>query len=182
MKDTSLEELSALIDGNLPKEAVDRLIDLLIKDASMRAAWMRYHLMSDALGNHLPQSICLNLAKGISLALAREPIFTAPKQRSFTFSRVIPIAGLAIAASVAGITLLGVQRIYKEDQTPQESLSVAEQPVLHPLPVSTMRWNGQPSSPSRLNSYLLNHNRYNPSLSMQGVSPYVRIVSYETSP
>jgi sigma-E factor negative regulatory protein RseA len=180
MKDTSLEELSALIDGDLPQEAVDRLIDLLTKDASMRAAWMRYHLMSDALRNHLPQSICLNLAKGVSLALAREPIFTAPKQRSF--SRVIPIAGLAIAASVAGITLLGVQRIYKEDQTPPEPLPVAEQPVLHSLPVSTMRWNGQPSSPSRLNSYLLNHNRYNPSLSMQGVSPYVRIVSYETSP
>jgi negative regulator of sigma E activity len=180
MKDTSLEELSALIDGDLPQEAVDRLIDLLIKDASMRAAWMRYHLMSDALGNHLPHSICLNLAEGVSLALAREPVFAAPKQRSF--SRMIPIAGLAIAASVAGITLLGVQRIYKEDQTPPESLSVAEQPVLHSLPVSTMRWNGQPSSPSRLNSYLLNHNRYNPSLSMQGVSPYVRIVSYETSP
>src|ERR687887_1354152 len=102
MKDTSLEELSALIDGNLPQEAVDRLIDLSIKDESMRAAWMRYHLMRDALRNYLLQGICLNLAKRVSLALAREPIFAAPKQRSF--SRMIPLAALAIAASVAGIT------------------------------------------------------------------------------
>ncbi len=180
MNDKSLEELSTLIDGCLPKEAAQRLIDLSIRDTEVRAAWIRYHLIGDALRNTLPKSTSLDLARSISRALEQEPIVLAPKR--WSLRGVIPIAGLAMAASVAVVVVLSLHKADKGTREP-ELKPIAEQAPINPLPVSTVRWDSQPSSPSpRLNSYLLNHNQYNSSLSlsMQGVSPYVRIVSYES--
>lgn len=180
MNEESLEELSALIDGCLPKEAVYRLLDLSIRDPNMQAAWMRYHLIGDALRYNLPKNTSLDLARRVSLVLEREPTLLAPRQRPW--KGVIPIVGLAIAASMAVVAVLSLQRVDKGTGEPG-SQQVAEQETLNTLPVSTVRWDSQPSPPSpRLNSYLLNHNQYNSSLSlsMQGVSPYVRIVSYES--
>ena len=183
MSDKNLEDLSALIDGYLSQQAAYRLIDLSITDPTLRAAWTRYHLIGDALRYNLPKKTRLDLAKQVSSALESEPILLVPRQRSWRGA--IPIAGLAIAASVAMVAVLG---LYKADRGAigPEPQQVAQQTIIratNTLPVSTVRWDNQPSSPpSRLNSYLLNHNQYNSGLglSMQGVSPYVRIVSYES--
>lgn len=179
MNDKSLEELSALIDGCLPKEAAQRLIDLSVRDTDVRAVWMRYHLIGDALRNNLPKNTNLDLARQISRILEQEPTVLARKGPSLR-RMLLPIAGLAMAASVAMVAVVSLQKVDKNTSEPELKPITEQAPIINPLPVSTVRWDSQPSSPSpRLHRYLLNHNQYNSSLSMQGVSPYVRIVSYE---
>jgi hypothetical protein len=84
------------------------------------------------------------------------------------------LAGLAVAASVAVIAVLGVQQTRTPDAVPG-AVQVAANP---PAPASTERAEVQAQNGNRLNAYLVNHSEYAASSGIPGISPYVRIVSY----
>ncbi len=156
------EQLSALLDGECASVEVELALRRLAKDLELKACWQRYHLISDALKNNLPETINSGFPDRIRQAIEETPpIATAP----FSWRR--PVIGWGLAASMALVALFGVQ-IY---QSNSEALRLAEQAA------SDLRDREQAS---RLSSYLVNHNEYASMNSVHRVLPYVRIVGYET--
>ncbi len=158
------EQLSALLDGECASVEVELALRRLAKDLELKECWQRYHLISDALKNNLPETINSGFSDRI-----RQAIEEAPPIATTPFSWRRPLFGLGLAASVALVALFGVQ-IYQSNSE-SEALRLAEQAAsdLHDR-----------KQASRLSSYLVNHNEYASMNSVHGVLPYVRMVGYET--
>jgi sigma-E factor negative regulatory protein RseA len=177
MSESLNEQVSACVDGESDASETALLLRRLSQDDSLRTRWARYHLISDALKNNLPEQPSLTLANRIHQAVAQE---TTP-QRRFSAARLLkPAAGFAIAASVAALAVFAVRSLPTATvpaQT-QQLASVAAAPQ-YPRDQGT-RWDRtQPEVAARLNAYMLNHSGHAETAGMQAVIPYVRIVGYD---
>jgi sigma-E factor negative regulatory protein RseA len=178
------EDISALVDGEIEEADAHRIVDELIADPALVAEWSRYHLISDALREKAPAVPVGDLALRVSQAIAAEPAILADvvplRPATPAASRWKPLAGLALAASVATVAILGARNWDAGPAGPQ----VAQAPA--PATAQTvavqsgkMRWDVKGRSvENRLNSYLVNHSEYLNN-GMQGMLPYARIVSYD---
>jgi sigma-E factor negative regulatory protein RseA len=184
------EVLSALVDGELSAEDESRLLDQVVKDASLRRRWSTYHLIGDVMRKHVIDQQPLKdrldpVADGVI------PTRTvAPRGRG----GLGPLAGLSLAASVALLAILGIfaatdgndGNLEVAQDSPGIQIPVASGP--EPAPViagavgvdlARMTWNdATPSVTNRLNGYLVHHNEYL-SNGMRGMLPYARIVAYD---
>ncbi len=112
--DPSGEQLSSLVDGEFDEAMdVEQHLDHLIEDREARHRWERYHLIGDALKRNLPPIIDNQLASRVMAELENEPTVLAPSRTKLFLGK--QMAGLAVAASVATVAVLGVQFMYKED-------------------------------------------------------------------
>lgn len=176
------EQLSALIDGELSDHEMDQVLDALERDEEMRGQWSRYHLISDSIRSTAANVSVTDLAERIRSAIADEPAILAPPRKSSRFIK--PLAGFAIAASVAIVAVIGIQQPGQSGVLPLPvavvQLSASGQPRAPAATViQRVRWNvAQPVVETRLNSYLINHNE-RLSTGMYGILPYVRIVGYD---
>ena len=173
MKERLHEQLSALVDDELVDAEQALLVRQLGADTALRERLARYQIISDALQSHLPPRVDAGFHKGIQAALQEEPAVHAEAPR-FT-GLVKPVAGLAVAASVAVVAVLSLQSIRNE---PSSTPAMASAPVaqdylradIRPLPASS------PQAPQSLDAYLVNHNEYAVN---RGMLPYVRLVGHE---
>lgn len=125
------ERISRLIDGDLPLDAKSDY-----QTTEQQALWGRYHLIGDALRHEVPPVVSLDLASCVSAALAQEPAILAPRisllhrLRPGVVHALRSGGQLAIAASVAAVTILGVRyHQMGQDET------VMPSPVLNTVPV-----------------------------------------------
>lgn len=185
MSESIKEHLSAFIDGEHEDE---HLLDVLIRDKDMKQTWSRYHLIGDCLRDNLPEHISNDhISNSVKNSLQNEPTVLAPKTKQFDFK---PFAGLAIAASVAMVAVLGIQSgneinpaatgapaIANSIGTGVESFNFAEAQVLP----AAVKQSDTPEhlTNERLNEYLMNHNTYRSNGGVNGVIPYVRMVTIE---
>lgn len=121
MSETKKEQLSAFMDNEVDGLNKD-IADDLLKDPELLDAWSRYHLISDSLKQGLPERIDRNLAKNVSDTLRNEPAIVAPHRSSHAYIK--PVAGFAIAASVAALAILGIQQqqLGGPHEAPQDTL------------------------------------------------------------
>ncbi|MBI3344655.1 MAG: sigma-E factor negative regulatory protein [Gammaproteobacteria bacterium] len=185
------EHISALMDGELNEAETGRLLDQLQRDAGLRMCWTRYHLISDALRSDLTCHIKHNVASRVIQALESEPTHLSPRRLTPHPSRLTPhifkpLAGLAVAASIAAVAVLGLQTtapLQTASPVNLAGLSGAAPVAQVSSAAGRSRWSaGRPSVESKLDIYLANHNQYSMSTEMQGMLPYARIVGYETNP
>ncbi len=161
------------MDGELDSAHASRVFDEITRNADLRAAWSRYHLMSDAMRDQLAPSAPADFAERMRAALASEPPMAA--RRRLRASLAKPVAGLALAASVAALAILGVNVLRSE--RPSTPATVVAQRA--PADGGSLRWNvGQPGVEARLNGYLVSHSEYLGN-GLRGLLPYARIVGYE---
>jgi sigma-E factor negative regulatory protein RseA len=117
------EQLSAFVDDELNHTAVDPLIKKLTQDAELKQRWQNYHLIGDTLRGSGTGSVPLSagFADLVMQALESEPTVLAPKStvRSHASPMTKRLAGVAIAASVATIAVLGVQGLYQSPESSQ---------------------------------------------------------------
>ena len=193
MSEYKKQQISSLMDDESMHESSDVIHELGSHD-ELRHTWLRYHLIGDCLRGNLPEKVDLKLAERIGQAITAEPSILAPGRHT-TYMK--PVLGFAIAASVAMVAIMGLQHtntdpsfsIPSQPIALQQSVSSNQQvagnytkqgnrqqvqPVQH-IPAST-----QINAGSRLNRYLVNYNEYRANAGMQGILPYVRIISYET--
>ncbi len=177
MSDSLNEQVSACVDGESDVTERALLLRRLSQDDGLRSRWARYHLISDALKNNLPEQPSLSLADRIHQAVAQE---TTP-QRAFSAARLLkPAAGFAIAASVAALAVFAVRSL-PTATSPAQTQQLASVAV----PAQQLRFQGthwdraQPEVAARLNTYMLNHSGHAETAGMQSVLPYVRIVGYD---
>lgn len=181
------EKVSALMDGDLAGNDAQDVIHDLKQSAELRQCWERYHLIGDALRNNLPPVVRHDLASRISAAIEADtsqplspvvPFVPRQKNKPTPFF-LKPLAGLAIAASVAAVAVVSfdmggdvVPAVQTMAAAPVQMQGVNRLPVsVTPLVVD------EAAAQSRLNDYLVNHSQY--STVMQGeMLPSARIVGY----
>jgi sigma-E factor negative regulatory protein RseA len=164
------EKISALMDGELERHEAAGALNGLAQEGEPRDAWRTYHLIGDAMRDTRPLSS--SFAARVSERLAKEPTVLAPGRiapRPF----ITRWQALSAAASVAAVALVGWVAF-----GPQQQAAV---PVAQQAPVETAQVK-QVAPPDAANDYLLAHQGYSPRNSLQGVAPYVRMVSGETGP
>ena len=196
----SNERLSAFVDGELEDPARDGIVDALYEDPELRRTWERFHLIGDAMRGTGPVPGADAIARDVGATLAGESVVRLkPRARR---SRLHPLAGLGIAAAIAGIAVLGLHRLdgggvqppqiadasrpesaavsalAAPDRSEVHVASVAERPA--GTKASRLQWSGvAPDAEARLNAYLVSHNEYAGD-GVRGVLPYVRIVGYQS--
>lgn len=178
----SNEQISALVDGE--GEAGERqcAIDQLLSDSAQQSAWQRYHIIGDTLrANRETLGSEADKATSANVVPIRT---TAPANK--TSSR-LPLAGLAIAASVAVLAVVVVLKAPSDNS--QQFDVAAKAPVASITPASVaLTPAATPPAQSahnalreqRLNGYLVNFNEQRARVGVRGVHPYVRIVGFET--
>lgn len=186
MIDKRLEALSALMDGEADETDAGALGGWS-RDEGMRGVWGRYHVISDCLRGNLPRYLDPALTNRISVALRNEPAIVAAPDRAARHAWLKPLVGMAIAASVATLALIGIQMNRTDSAGAQ---AVAQAPVSHggsggQINLALGRDSARvlrPATPmseanSRLNRYLINHNEQRTNNAVQGMPPYVRIIA-----
>ncbi len=177
MSDDVREKLSALVDGELSDAEAVHLLDRMSHDNALKDVWERYHLVSDVLRNHLSPVTSVDLVARVRHAIDDEPIILRPPKR--TRDPVWkPVAGFALAASVAVVAVLGFRGFSGFDGEPVVETVAQRDPA--PVVKSVgLRWNvDRPDVEERLNAYLVNHSEHTGS-AMRGMMPYARIVVYD---
>jgi len=136
------ESLSALMDNQAEELELQRLLKACDNDSEVKATWSRYQLTSAALRADLPMLAPSDFASRISAALELEPAHSASDvgvagaQAMASAVAVKPaawwqqIGRVAIAASVAGALVLGVQQY--QTLAPQSTEFAATTPAVVP--------------------------------------------------
>jgi sigma-E factor negative regulatory protein RseA len=118
MSESKFEKVSSLVDNYQNNEGHSaELFEQLNTDSVLSDTWSHYHLIGDVLRDELPSKISLDFSTQIAQAIADEPTVLAPKKLTLfnvvkakvvQFSK--PFGQVAIAASAAGLMILGVQQ------------------------------------------------------------------------
>lgn len=177
------ELLSALVDGELKGNELEQALQLLSTNDTARAQFQRHQLVSDVLHGHVSHNLAIDLTGRIADALLDEPAITLPTKRK---ALVIPFptqfwkqaTGLALAASVGALAVMGVTNQSQSQLMPVTAVASIEAPA-QPITVAQAgnRWTvGEQEVEQRLNTYLVNHNEY---AGASSVFSYARVVSYD---
>lgn len=133
------EAFSALIDGELPSDERDRILDRVSNDPRLRARWGRYHASRAAMRGALRQRLRPGFAQRVEEALEAEPVITPPAARPGAPARwpraqsvtaVAAVAALGVVA-VAGV-VLNRQAGVSDDPEPQVAVAEPETTPLTP--------------------------------------------------
>ena len=182
MTDCKHEKISALVDGEDIAGRAE-VVDHLLKDEALRANWARYHLIADCLRGRLSGAIS-DVSKTVSHRLKDEPVIFSPAhKKSVNFK---PLAGLAIAASVAVLAVLAVQMGDRAAPAPPAAAIAATAGPPASDPARSFTFEKPPLLPARavadqrMKNYLVNHNEFRTNGGINGIPPYVRMVTFES--
>lgn len=179
-------QLSAMVDDELQDMENDLVLRRLSRDHDARDRWERYHLISNALQDHLPAIIDADFAARIRQAIEAEPLPLPGVKPLPTWYK--PVTGFALAASIVLMALFGLKLTQTDAIQPTAQFAAATPPLpvsTSALPIQTVAsiQRGDPANEpdqARLGSYLVNHNGYASMNNMHGMLPYVRMVGYHT--
>src|SRR5690606_6629012 len=176
MTDSVKEQLSACLDGELPERELDLLLKRLDQDSELRACMARYGLISETLRAGTPASARIDLPARVMAQVKAEP---APRGgtglSAATLRRLRPVAGIAIAASVAAIAVFSVQQtglLPSTDATGERATiamgSMPEEADRYVVP--TMPSTSSAFIPAtRLTNYVVAHSEYSSPLGRRSV-------------
>lgn len=205
------EKISGLMDDYHRSEQDQAVLDGVLQDVNQRYTLRRYQLIGDVMRNEVPERMPLDFADRVRAEIAQQPeLNKAPvsdsaateSTPSWLWSMLFkPVAGLAVAATVAVVLVSNVQLQNNTDtadgQLAAVTPSAAKVEQLANLPVITnarrvaagqasdyqqpgMHWKvrrDETAMQNKLNTYLINHNEY--SKPMQGIIPQVRVVGFD---
>ncbi len=189
------EQLSALIDDELPAEATREAVSQLLTEPRAQATWGRYHLLGDALRASAQQHPGISQSPPQPANVVPFPQSRVPAQPA---RRLLSRGGLGIAAAAAVALLVSVP----QSDNPANSVALQAPTVLKsmPLPVGERVASGteiisEPFAPStvsqtrmikedeaqkRMSIYLINFNEQRARQRAPGTHPYVHIIGYDT--
>ncbi|MBL4900466.1 MAG: transcriptional regulator [Colwellia sp.] len=120
MSESKFETISSLVDNyRVTDHESEQAIDEILKDEHLSTTWQHYHLIGDVIRDEIPPNLSLDLSTKIADALQDEPTILAPNRvegkvlntfKAKVVQLVKPLGQLAIAASAAGLMIIGVQQ------------------------------------------------------------------------
>jgi sigma-E factor negative regulatory protein RseA len=194
MNNESREHLSCFMDGEISKETGRFLVRRLGADSELRDAWARYHLVRDCLRHQEGDLVGISLCGRVQQALENEGPQTAPGRNAAGWSAsnwtkagwLKPVAGMAVAASVALMAIITVGSGQNPVSTPAGELAgspraesfVSPNNILtrSPRPQQVSVLGGTGYSNQKMNSYLLRHYQVTGSTGGKGFVTFVPFV------
>ncbi len=170
------EKLSALMDDELDELETRRLLAALGEDAGAHATWGRYHAIRAVLRREALPAEGRDIARRVRERLVDQP---GPGRGRLPLAR---LAGqLALAASVAGVAILGARLWLGSASEPVTPTAKNDAAPAEYLRASTTRWDTKERDvENTLNAYLVEHNEFAPAAGVSGMLPYVRVVGYDS--
>ena len=176
MTEGNREKISCLVDGELERSGCDFLVRRMASDEELTRHWRSYHVIRACMQREFNGH--LGLAERVAACIDQEaPLGASGPSRSW----LKPLAGAAIAASVAVVALIGMNASVMEQNQTQRLVSEPgfvsqsnplDRPFNQPLvPVSLSE--PSPADRQRINSYLLRHTQ---AAGGAGFTSYVPIV------
>ena len=166
-----MDKISALMDGELDARQAQEQYTRLKQDGELVETWNTFHVIGDSLrGDH---ALSPRFNTRLAERLSTEPTVLAP-HRSMAPKRVMTYA-LSAAASVAAVALVGWVAFVSNPIAPRQELAKAP-PAPVPAAAPAVQLASVPSD-GKMNEYLIAHQEFSPSTSIQGVAPYIRTVS-----
>ena len=200
------DKISILLDEFSGDEASRAILDEVECDVNLQYKMRRYQMIGQAMRRELPEQIDIDFSSGVMAQIeqveylsAADPVRTAieNKQTFWTWAMMKPFAGMAIAVSVAMVSITlwqssnvdsntgaNAEQIVSVDQQKIERLA-SQAAQTNAVTVSSslengMRWKIDKNAPAlqqKLNAYLVNHTEY--SNSMQGLIPQARVAGFD---
>lgn len=113
MNEKQKEMLSVLFDGESNDFEMRHILSIL--DEESRSKWQRYQWIRDAAKNKLSDANCsISVVDAVAGYVSEHPGISTESIPVKKYSWLKPVLGFATAASVAFITVLGVQQIGSE--------------------------------------------------------------------
>jgi hypothetical protein len=189
----SYEMLSKALDGECSSEDLDRLLGDMDRDPELKRAWSRLCIASDtARGSRVTLGqTCI--CSGVMEAIGRDGIPSSkvvgliPRRRGIPWK---PLVGLAAAASIAGVALLGFN--FSSPSSPD--LAIPSNPGLSASAAGANGyvdassqdqsqvqpgWNSISSEDARqLDDYLVDHSNYRTVSGMSDTLGYARFAAH----
>jgi len=189
MTDQIREQMSALLDGELPRDQVGLLVRRMSRDAELKRTFGNYVLAGESL--RAPGGVMASpgFAARVSAAIdegevAGSAVPTVPARSPARWRR--PLAATAVAASAALAAVLLVRPDGGEPQLFAERSGAPESPLVVTLPVGGS--SPTPGQNQRLAGYLVVHGQYATPISRRAVwsnalatDPGVARVTYENA-
>jgi sigma-E factor negative regulatory protein RseA len=112
MSEPIREQISAFLDGELPSSETELLLKRLARDADLRESFGRYALIGEAMRLDERSRITRGFAARINATIDGEPAVSnaPPAVRARAAHWWRPIAGAAVAASVAVVAVVALQQ------------------------------------------------------------------------
>ncbi len=161
-------DISALMDGELGQDAAKTALAMLKQHKELQDAWLDYHLIGDAMRQ--ATVISYGFSERLKEKLALEPVILAPRRPLLIKTRV---AALSIAASLAAVAMVAWVILQNNTDKAKENIVATPQSNAAAMLASLPKY---PIN-SNVNEYLLAHQEFSPSTTIQGVAPYIRTVS-----
>lgn len=205
------EKLSTLMDEYQQTEQDQSQLNDVLSDVNQQYTMRRYQMIGEVMRNELPQAIQLDFTAEVMSQIETESVLQVQNQTeqkkesqtSWLWSVLFkPVAGLAVAATVAFVAVSSLQLQTTSPEQPDQIAAVdsssekvkqlasisfvnkggSKVSVNSQSATSTvgMNWKIKRSEPDiqkKLNVYLVNHNEF--SNSWQGIIPQVRVVGFD---
>jgi len=115
MTESKFEKVSSSVDGY---ELSDDVLDELANDSQLSDTWERYHLIGSVMRDEIADNVYMDISAKVAEEIALEPTILAPQAKSSYVSQLSakivqfakPLGQMAIAASAAGLMIVGVQQ------------------------------------------------------------------------
>lgn len=186
MTDQIREQLSALLDGELPRDEMDLLMRRLDKDPGLRRAFGSYALIGEALRAPGGRIAAPEFAARVSAAIDEAPAIVEKKSTARPAATVQlpqhvalwqrPMVRMALAASAAVTAVL----LFRPDATPVAQIEVT------PANSFAMSASPTPAQTQRLAGYLVAHSQFSTPMvrrnvlsSLLAADPGITRVAYE---
>lgn len=111
MSETLNSQLSAFVDGELPDREAKLFVRRLERDGALRDEAARYLLIGRAIRGEYDLPGMRGLAKRISAAVDEEELPASAAGSQISTRLLRPASGVAIAAAVAVLALVGLQNL-----------------------------------------------------------------------
>jgi sigma-E factor negative regulatory protein RseA len=171
------EQVSAFVDGELPQHETELLLRRLERDRDLQRAFARYVTIGAAMRREPIGDRSNSLVERVRIAVAQESAHDTKVSRPMLARSgrwLRPLAGAAVAAAVATVAILGVQRMQltNEPAGATQVASVSEPQTTAPVIGSTdsaepPSYVVPPYNPerraipaARLTNYVLAHSEY----------------------
>ncbi len=200
------DKISFLLDEFSGDEQSRAVLDEIEGDVNLQYNMRRYQMIGQVMRHELPRHVNIDFTADVMAHINQieNPAMTdnsrvdiANRQSIWTWAVMKPFAGMAIAVSVAmiSITLWQSSSVNSNSEpTSDQIVSIDQQKIdrlvsqsvqANAVVVSSslhngMRWkidNNAPALQQKLNAYLVNHTEY--SNSMQGLIPQARVAGFD---
>ncbi|MCH9673577.1 MAG: sigma-E factor negative regulatory protein [Gammaproteobacteria bacterium] len=194
------EQLSALVDGELPTDRLHNTLSRVLSDAEAQSDFARYQLIGDIMRGEAYGAEALgappSMRENIAQAIAQEPhVIAAPAPsaapEASSAEAVRPDNNVFVPLAIAATLVMGLAMavLYQQSEPPgapriaDTSPSVAVDPPVELTARAPgdapLRWSvSDPAIEARLRRYMVSHSEYS-GRGMHGMHPYARVVVYQ---